>query len=273
MRINSWHNSIMQKIKPRVAMRPLQVSEGTEFDLIRKYDPNAICLAVENRDGYYFIKRVLDFSSAAVLLVLFFPLMLLIALLIILYSPGPVFFVQERVGAKRQRLGNRLYWKKTIFRCYKFRTMRINADPSLHQAYMRALIENNQEKMAALQGQDTKIRKLVRDPRITRPGKFLRKTSLDELPQLFNVILGEMSLVGPRPAIPYEVELYKSWYMQRLEAQPGITGLQQVTARSTFDFDQQMRLDIQYIQRQSFWLDIKIMLKTPFVVITTRGAQ
>ena len=243
------------------------------IELIRKSDPNALSLVTENRDTYYLIKRILDFSIASVLLVLFFPLMLLIALLIKLYSPGPAFFVQERVGAKLQRQGDQSYWKKTTFRCYKFRTMRINADSSLHKAYMRALIENDQEKMDEFQGQNTKIRKLIRDPRITRPGKFLRKTSLDELPQLWNVLRGEMSLVGPRPAIPYEVDLYKLWYLRRLEAQPGITGLQQVTARSTFDFDQQMRLDIQYVQSQSFWVDLKIMLKTPLVVISTKGAQ
>jgi lipopolysaccharide/colanic/teichoic acid biosynthesis glycosyltransferase len=230
-------------------------------------------LVAENRDAYYISKRILDFVIALGLLTLLSPIMLVIALLIKLYSPGPVFFVQDRVGAKRQRRGNQSYWQKTTFRCYKFRTMRTDADSSLHKAYMRALIDNDQEKMEALQGQDTKIRKLIRDPRITRPGRILRKLSLDELPQFWNVLWGEMSLVGPRPAIQYEVELYKPWYLGRLQAQPGITGLQQVTARSTFDFDQQMRLDIEYIQNQSFWLDLKILLKTPLVVISTKGAQ
>ena len=243
------------------------------IDLIRKNDPNALSLVAENRDVYYITKRFLDFVIALILLILLSPLMLLIALLIKLYSPGPVFFVQERVGAKRQRRGNQSYWQKTIFRCYKFRTMRIDADSSLHQAYMRALIENDQAKMDELQGQDTKIRKLVRDPRITRPGRILRKLSIDEFPQFWNVLRGDMSLIGPRPAIPYEVELYKSWYLRRLEAQPGLSGLQQVTARSTFDFDHQMRLDIEYIENQSLWLDLKIILKTPLVVIATKGAQ
>jgi lipopolysaccharide/colanic/teichoic acid biosynthesis glycosyltransferase len=243
------------------------------IELIRKSDPNALSLVAENRDVYYISKRILDFVIALVLLAILSPLMLLISLLIKLYSPGPVFFVQERVGAKRQRRGNQSYWQKVTFHCYKFRTMRINADSSLHQAYMQALIDNDQEKMDKLQGQDTKIRKLVRDPRITRPGRFLRKLSLDELPQFWNVLRGDMSLVGPRPAIPYEVELYKSWYLGRLQAQPGITGLQQVTARSTFDFDEQMRLDIEYIQNQSLLLDLQIMLRTPLVVISTKGAQ
>jgi len=150
------------------------------IELIRKSDPDALSLVMENRDAYYISKRALDFMIALVLLAFLSPLMLLIAVLIKLYSPGPVFFVQERVGAKRQRRGNQSYWQKTTFRCYKFRTMRIDADSSLHQAYMRALIDNDQEKMDELQGQDTKIRKLIRDPRITRPGKYLRKTSLKE---------------------------------------------------------------------------------------------
>ena len=244
-----------------------------QLDLIRKYDPCALSLVSEDRSVYYVVKRLMDFMIALILLVILSPLMLLIALTILLYSPGPVFFVQERVGAKRQVRGKYSYWQKVTFPCYKFRTMRINADPSIHQAYIQALIENDQKQMDALQGQASNIKKLVRDPRITRPGKFLRKFSLDELPQFWNVLRGDMSLVGPRPAIPYEVELYEPWYLQRLEAQPGITGLQQVSARSSIDFDHQMRLDIQYIEKQSLWLDIKLILKTPFVVFSAKGAH
>jgi lipopolysaccharide/colanic/teichoic acid biosynthesis glycosyltransferase len=256
-----------------VDQEALPMQSEAALELIRESDPNALSLVMKNREVYYIAKRIIDIVIASILLLVFSPLMLLIALLIKLYSPGPIFFVQERVGAKRQYRAKQSYWRKATFRCYKFRTMRSDSDASVHQAYIRALIENDQEKMVELQGQDTKIRKLIRDPRITRPGKFLRKLSLDELPQLWNVLRGEMSLVGPRPAIPYEVELYKPWYLGRLETLPGITGLQQVIARSTFDFDQQMHLDIQYIQDQSLWLDIKIMLKTPFVVISTKGAQ
>lgn len=244
-----------------------------DFDLIRQRDPNALSLVVAKREAYYIAKRVLDLIVASLLLVLLSPVFLVVALVIVLYSPGPVFFVQERVGAKRQRQGDHVYWQKVNFRCYKFRTMRIDSDTSLHQAYMKALIENNEEEMRKLQGQETKLRKLIRDPRITRPGRILRKLSIDELPQLWNVLRGDMSMVGPRPAIPYEVELYKPWYLRRLEAQPGITGLQQVKARATFDFDQQMRLDIEYVEKQSFWLDLKIMLMTPLVIISTKGAQ
>lgn len=244
-----------------------------KLDSIRKFDPFALQLVKENRHIYYSVKRFIDVVGAFVLLLLLSPVMLIIALSIILYSPGPVFFVQERVGAKRQFHGKYSYWKRVTFPCYKFRTMRINADPSIHQAYIQALIKNDQEAMDALQGEASKIRKLIRDPRITRPGKFLRKFSLDELPQFWNVLRGDMSLVGPRPSIPYEVELYEPWYLKRLEAQPGITGLQQVSARSTIDFDHQIQLDIEYIQHQSTWLDTKIILKTPFAILSTKGAE
>lgn len=243
-----------------------------QFDLIRRNDPSAISLAHEGRTIYYIVKRIIDFSIALFLLILLFPLMLLIAFGIILYSPGPVFFVQERVGARRQSRGKHFYWQRVTFPCYKFRTMRTDADSAIHQAYIQALIENDYEQIDALQGQTSSVRKLIRDPRITRPGRILRKLSLDELPQLWNVVRGDMSLVGPRPAIPYEVELYKPWYLRRLEAQPGLTGLQQVTARSSVDFDQQMSLDIEYVTNQSFWLDFKIVLKTPFVILSTKGA-
>lgn len=243
------------------------------FDAIRKYDPNALRLVLEGRNAYYVAKRVIDFVLAFALLAVLSPLMLLSAIAILLYSPGPIFFKQERVGAIRQSHGGHFYWKRVTFPCYKFRTMKIDADPSIHQAYIKALIENDEAQMTALQGAPTQPRKLVNDSRITRPGRFLRKSSIDELPQLLNVILGDMSLVGPRPAIPYEVEMYKSWHFRRLEAQPGITGLQQVTARSTADFDQQVRLDIEYVDNQSLWLDIKIIFKTPLAVISTTGAH
>ena len=230
-------------------------------------------LVIGDRYAYYMLKRIMDFIIAALFLIILSPLMLIIALAIIVYSPGPVIFAQQRVGAKRQYNGKDLYWKKTVFNCYKFRTMRPNAYSSIHQAYIKALIDNDEDQMTALQGGPTQPRKLVNDSRITRPGKFLRKFSLDELPQFWNVLVGDMSMVGPRPAIPYEVEIYKPWHLRRLTAQPGITGLQQVTARSTADFDQQVQLDIEYIEKQSLWLDIIIMLKTPLVVITAKGAH
>ena len=170
--------------------------------------------------------------------------------------------------------------------------MRVNADSSIHRQYIKALIENNQKEMQAVQkiatkprksmtkeqvtafqNAPTRPRKIVDDARVITPGKLLRKFSLDELPQLWNVLRGDMSMVGPRPAIPYEVEMYKPWHLQRLQSQPGITGLQQVTARCTTDFDEQVKLDIEYIKNQSLWLDIKIALKTPLAIISAKGAH
>jgi len=245
----------------------------TRFDSVQEYDPNALRMVLEGRVAYYTTKRIIDFAIAFILLVLLSPIMLLTAIAILFYSPGPIFFKQDRVGVIRQFHGGHFYWKRTTFSCYKFRTMKINADPSIHQAYVKSLIENNEIQMTALQGAPTQPRKLVNDSRVTRPGKFLRKSSIDELPQLWNVLIGDMSLVGPRPAIPYEVEMYKPWHLRRLEAQPGISGLQQVTARCTTDFDQQVRLDIDYIDNQSLWSDMKIILQTPLAVISTTGAH
>ncbi len=261
------------------------------LNALQEYDLDAKYLAAEDRRAYFFVKRAFDFLSALLLLTLLSPLFVLIAVAILIYSPGPIFFVQERVGAKREVRDGRSYWKRVNFRCYKFRTMRLNTDSSIHQAYIKALIENNEEQMqavqnaatrpqglvsqqqlAATQTAPTKPRKLVHDERVIAPGRILRKLSLDELPQFLNVLKGDMSMIGPRPAIPYEVEMYKPWHKLRLQAQPGISGLQQITARCNADFDDQVKLDIDYIKRQSFWLDLKIAFKTPLAIVSTRGA-
>jgi len=242
------------------------------LDELQEYDPYELHAAVRNRVIYYLLKRILDIILAAIALILLMPLMSVIAILIKLDSPGPVFYVQERVGVRRRSQNGNSYWQQVLFRCYKFRSMVANADPAIHQAYVKALINNDSQEMALLQGRPTPITKLVNDPRITRLGRFLRKSSLDELPQLINVLKGDMSLVGPRPAIPYEVEQYKPWQRRRLETLPGMTGLWQVTARSTATFDEIIQLDIQYIEQQSLWLDLKILFKTPCVVLTCKGA-
>lgn len=257
---------------------------------LQEYDAEALSLVADRRRYYYFVKRIFDFSSALILLVLLSPFLLLISIAIFIYSPGPVFFIQERVGAKRQTQNGHVQWKTVYFRCYKFRTMRINADPAIHRAYIKALIENNESQMQAAQKaatlprrpeskeqlispqkSPTQARKLINDGRVITPGRILRKLSLDELPQLWNVLRGDMSLIGPRPAIPYEVEMYKPWHKLRLQAQPGISGLQQVTARCT-DFDKQVKLDLLYIEKQSIWLDLKIAFQTPLAMISRRGA-
>ena len=255
-------------------------------------EARALDIVARDQPLYFGLKRIMDVVVAGVLLFILSPLMLLIAFAIVIYSPGPVFFVQERVGSRRKGRGKNFRWEQRNFRCFKFRTMHVNADPSIHQAYVKALIEKDEAQMQAVQEiatqpckrstpeqvlasqhAPTRPRKLVDDKRVIRPGRILRKLSLDELPQFWNVLIGDMSLVGPRPAIPYEVEMYKPWHRLRLQAQPGITGLQQVTKRCIADFDEQVELDIEYIKNQSLWQDLKIAFKTPLAIIMARGAH
>ena len=208
---------------------------------------------------YDALKRLFDIVSSATLLAMLAPVLLLIAALVKLKSPGPVLFRQVRVG---QRL--------KPFTMLKFRTMHVNADHGLHQAFVSQFINaGGPDQQAGTPG----FFKLTNDPRITPIGAVLRKTSLDELPQLWNVLRGEMSLVGPRPALPYEVEQYKRWHTQRVfEAMPGITGLWQVGGRSRTTFDDMVRLDLRYARARSLWTDIKILLATPAAVFTGKGA-
>jgi exopolysaccharide biosynthesis polyprenyl glycosylphosphotransferase len=204
-----------------------------------------------------FLKRAFDTVAISLGIILISPLLVLIAILIKLDSPGPVFFRQQRIGENGR-----------AFTMVKFRSMKTENDASAHRQHVAKLI---QENLSAEQMGDKSL-KLEDDPRITRVGKFIRKTSLDELPQLFNVLRGEMSLVGPRPPLPYEVELYQDWHKRRLEAIPGITGLWQVAGRNRVSFDEMVRMDLEYIEHQSLWLDIKILLQTPLAVISGRGA-
>jgi lipopolysaccharide/colanic/teichoic acid biosynthesis glycosyltransferase len=242
------------------------------IELLREFDSQALNYSIHERKFYYFIKRLVDIVIAATLLVLLSPVMLVVAILIKLDSPGPVIFIQERVGAKMCYHDGKLYWQREVFPCYKFRTMVASADPALHKSFVKHFIKNDKENMATYQESGDTTRKLVKDPRVTRIGSFLRKSSLDEVPQLWNVLRNEMSMVGPRPPIPYEVDLYKEWHYQRLLAKPGLTGWWQVTARSSVDFDEMVELDIEYIENQSIWLDLKIILMTPFAVISLKGA-
>lgn len=221
--------------------------------------------------GYYVIKRLIDVvGSALALLVLFLP-MLIIAVLIRFDSTGGIFFVQKRVGMKRTRVNGVDLWQQTTFDCVKFRSMVKNADTDIHRNFVKTLI-HNKAHLDLNEGGEKKLCKLTHDPRVTRFGRFLRKTSLDELPQFWNVLKGDMSLVGPRPAIPYELEDYKPWYHRRFLAQPGLTGLWQVSARSSADFDGMVRYDLLYVKNRSLWLDLKILFKTPIVVILCKSA-
>ncbi|MAT97533.1 MAG: UDP-phosphate galactose phosphotransferase [Anaerolineaceae bacterium] len=223
---------------------------------------------------YYFFKRVFDVTVTLWALILLLPSMLIVALLIRLDSPGPAIFKQERVGAVRKMRNGRIVWVIRTFSFYKFRTMRTDIDAKLHQQYMEAYISGDESKMSELQPdtKSAKSYKLNGDPRITRMGKLLRRLSLDELPQLWNIIKGDMSLVGPRPPIPYEVEKYENRHLGRLAALPGLTGLWQVSGRCETTFEEMVQLDLEYIEKQSIWLDIKILLRTVPAVITAKGA-
>lgn len=194
-------------------------------------------------------KRGLDVVVAGLMLLVLAPLFATVALLIRLESPGPVFFFQNRVGR----------WGK-LFKMYKFRSMVVNAEQLL------ARLKDQNESGAGV------IFKMKKDPRITRIGAFIRKTSIDELPQLWNVLKGDMSLVGPRPAIPGEVAEYTLDDRRRLDALPGITCIWQVSGRSEIDFKGQVRLDTQYIESRSFWLDVALLLKTVPAVLLGKGA-
>lgn len=230
---------------------------------------------VGNERAFYFAcKRYLDVFIAATALFFIFPFYLVLAFIIKLDSRGPVFFIQERVGAKRRVIDGQVTWEVHEFPMYKFRTMYVNAESEIHRQFMEAYIAGDEAKMAELQpnAEEASSFKLSGDPRVTRVGKFLRKTSLDELPQLLNVVKGDMSLVGPRPAILYEVEMYQEKHFHRLAAIPGITGLWQVSGRCEIGFDEMIQLDQKYIQQQSLWLDIQIILNTFLAIFTAKGA-
>jgi exopolysaccharide biosynthesis polyprenyl glycosylphosphotransferase len=198
--------------------------------------------------GGLLLKRVIDVAIAAAGLILLFPVFLIIALIIRMDSPGPVFFTQIRVGKG-----------ENLFSCYKFRSMRRGA-------------EAEQEQLRAHNEADGPIFKMRDDPRITRMGRILRRTSLDELPQLMNVLMGHMSIVGPRPAPPFEVQRYQVWHKRRLEVSPGMTGLWQVSGRSELTFDEMVLLDLYYIENWSPLLDFQIMLRTFPKILTGQGA-
>ena len=207
------------------------------------------------------IKRVMDIVGSGLLLLMLSPILTLIVALIKLTSKGPVIFEQERLG----QFGAR-------FKCLKFRTMYTNNDPKIHQEYVRQFIAGK-NVLNKSEGSDELVYKLVKDPRVTFIGGFLRKTSLDELPQFWNVLRGDMSLVGPRPPVPYEFEVYDIWHRRRvLEVKPGVTGLWQVSGRNRTRFDEMVRLDLCYCSTWSIWLDLKILLATPWAVFNGGGA-
>ncbi len=208
------------------------------------------------------VKRIIDIIGSIVGILIFSPFFILIPIGIKLTSPGSVFFRQERVGQ---------FGKKFMF--LKFRSMYVNNNPDMHKKYVQNLIEG---KLPSDVGRDVsaqKVYKITNDERVTAFGHILRRSSLDELPQFINVLRGEMSLVGPRPPISYETEKYKTWHLRRvLEIKPGITGLWQISGRSSTTFDEMVRLDLQYARTWSLWMDATILLKTPRAVLTGKGA-
>jgi lipopolysaccharide/colanic/teichoic acid biosynthesis glycosyltransferase len=208
------------------------------------------------------LKRAMDIAGSALALVCLAPVYGAIAAAIKLTSKGPVFFRQKRIGQ---------HGAPFVF--LKFRSMYVNNDSAIHEEYVKKLIAGTAQANAS-KGDGEKIYKLTGDPRITRVGAFIRKTSLDELPQFLNVLMGEMSLVGPRPPVPYEVEAYDVWHRRRLlEAKPGITGLWQVSGRCRVKFDDMVRLDLHYARYRSPWMDLKILARTPVAVVTGDGAM
>jgi lipopolysaccharide/colanic/teichoic acid biosynthesis glycosyltransferase len=238
------HAMVQDKVRFRLLIYPHDV-DGDLFPEVPKSATGST---------FNFMKRVVDIGASLAVILFLSPVFLAISLFVKLSSPGPVFFRQRRIGF----LGKE-------FEFLKFRSMYANNDPSIHKEYVAKLIEGKQKSSG--------VYKIRKDPRITKFGAFLRKSSLDELPQFFNVLKGEMSLVGPRPPIRYEVDKYQCWHRRRvLEVKPGITGLWQVMGRSRTSFDEMVRLDIQYIREQSPWLDIKIVLLTPAAILSASGA-
>jgi lipopolysaccharide/colanic/teichoic acid biosynthesis glycosyltransferase len=221
-------------------------------DLSRKEESRKLALG---------IKRAMDVVGSAAALVLLSPVFGAVALAIKLTSKGPVLFKQERLGQ---------YGKK--FTVLKFRSMHTDCDARIHEEYVSQFIAGQVE--GAADNREKPVFKIQGDPRVTPVGRFLRKTSLDEFPQFWNVLVGEMSLVGPRPPVPYEYKAYDLWHRRRvLEIKPGITGLWQVEGRSRIRFDDMVRLDLKYASAWSLWLDIKILLQTPGAVLTGEGAH
>jgi len=227
---------------------PLRLRPGTPSRLPSPPSTSAVDSDVTEPFGYRASKRAFDLVGGAAIALLLVPVVPLVALMIRFDSEGPVFYRQDRVGK-----GGRL------FKFYKFRSMRVDSDR------MRAELESRNE----LTGPVFKIKD---DPRVTAVGQFLRRSSLDEIPQIFNVLKGDMSIVGPRPALPGEVAKYEAWHRRRLEVKPGITCLWQVAGRSQLNFDEWMRLDIEYMSRRSLGTDLAIFLKTIPAVIARRGA-
>jgi lipopolysaccharide/colanic/teichoic acid biosynthesis glycosyltransferase len=229
------------------------MSSATEADLAPS--PRiAEVPVVQTPLGYRVAKRAVDLGAAGAALVVLSPLMAAIAVAVRLGSPGPILFRQQRIGR-----GGR------PFTLFKFRSMNVAADEEEHRRYVSRLLRRDEAG-----SEETPWQQIAADRRVTRVGGFLRRSHLDELPQLLNIVRGEMSLVGPRPPIPYEVALYEPWHLRRLSVLPGLTGLWQATAWGRLSFDEGVRLDLEYVERRSFWLDLRILARTLWQTLSGR---
>ncbi|WP_291736004.1 sugar transferase [Clostridium sp.] len=217
--------------------------EGLRVDFEYKYENE------RKSDFYKFCKRGIDVIVAGVGLILLSPIITIVACAIKLTSKGPIFFLQKRVGKNGE-----------LFNMYKFRSMVVNA-------------EELKEKLKHKNEMSGPMFKMKDDPRVTKVGKFIRKTSLDELPQLWNVLKGDMSLVGPRPSLPKEVEQFDSWMFKRLTVRPGLTCYWQVSGRNNIDFEDWMKLDVKYVEERNLWIDIKLIFKTVGVLFGDKNAH
>ena len=209
-------------------------------------------LKFENKQNlrvYEICKRTIDIIGAGLWLILLSPIIAIVACAVKFTSKGPVFFSQKRVGKNGE-----------LFEMYKFRSMVVNAEE----------LKENLEEQNEMSGPMFKIKD---DPRITKVGKFIRKTSIDELPQLWNILKGDMSLVGPRPSLPKEVEQFDNWMFKRLSVRPGLTCYWQVSGRNNIDFEDWMKLDVKYVEERNFWIDIKLIFKTVFVLFGDKNAH
>lgn len=218
-------------------------------NLNEKVEGNIGDFKVESKPIYSFFKRTIDICGSVIGLTLLSPIILIVAIAIKLESKGPIIFTQDRIGLSGK-----------TFKMYKLRSMVSNA-------------EELKEKLAEQNEMSGPMFKMKDDPRVTKVGKFIRKTSIDELPQLFNILKGDMSLVGPRPSLPKEVEEFEPWMYERLEVKPGLTCYWQVSGRNNIDFEDWMKLDIQYVRERSFWGDIKLVFKTFFVLFGDKNAH
>ncbi|WP_035285983.1 sugar transferase [Clostridium tertium] len=210
-----------------------------------------INVEVEKRDNrliYNLSKRIIDIIGSLIGLILLSPILIIVGILIKFESKGPIVFTQKRVGKDGKE-----------FDMYKLRSMVVNA-------------EEIKEKLKEQNEMSGPMFKMKDDPRITKVGKFIRKTSIDELPQLVNILKGDMSLVGPRPSLPNEVKEFETWMLKRLNVKPGLTCYWQVMGRNNIDFEDWMKLDVKYVNERSFWLDIKLIFKTVFVLFGDRNA-